>query len=244
MLAPLIAALRAEGIPFGNRWRQQRHDWNPLMPPQHGAGMVQRVLDFMRPPDRLWTWVELAGWLPYLVRTAGVLTHGAKALVAAHAEDNGECSLAILRAVFQPHTLDGALRGGIDWLEDHVMQSHAAALAYPSRVYRRHGRNALTDEPRVRLGNAHSFKGTESDTVLQFTELSRSQEVALCGGGDSADDVYRMLYVAATRSRETLILAGPYRDHIGRVAQQRPQPAILETSEIPSRETTDESEAF
>lgn len=245
MLQSVLVALRAQGIPFGNPWRRARHDWNPLVPPARGTGMVQRLLDFLRPQDRLWTWNELATWLPYLIRAEGVLTHGAKAIVALRAGEKGECALGDLKQLFLPTMIDGALRGGLDWLEGHTLQSHAQALAYPCRVYKRYGREVLTTEPRIRVGTAHSFKGTESDTVVQFTALSRSQQVAMCSGGDSADDVYRMLYVASTRSRERLILAGPYQSHMGPAAQQRPQPCRVDDGQESLRvEVEEDSEAF
>ena len=91
MLVPLIAALREAGLPFSNRWRTSRKDWNPLAPPEKGVSTLQRFLDFLRPASRLWTWQELATWVGML-RVDGVLHRGAKAQVALHAEDAGCCT--------------------------------------------------------------------------------------------------------------------------------------------------------
>jgi hypothetical protein len=54
----------------------------------------------------------------------------------------------------------------------------------------------------------NSTKGAEMDVVVNFTALSRAQEMARCSGGEDADDIYRMLYVGATRAKETLYLVG------------------------------------
>lgn len=210
MLEPLVAVLRSAGIPFGNRWRRRQRAWNPLAPPPRGVSTAQRLLDFARPADRLWTWRELATWLP-LIRTDGVLTRGAKSQVALHADEDGACPLATLEQLFLPESLAGALAGDLQWLEYQVLQSRAKGLAYPLRVYRTYGRTALVEEPRVIVGTAHSLKGAEADTVVFFKDLSRAQQVQLYHGGAGADDVYRLLYVAATRARETLlILEGHY----------------------------------
>lgn len=208
MLEPLLLALRQEGIPFSNRWRRPQHEWNPLHPPPRGIGIVRRLCDFLRPADRLWTWQELATWLP-LIRSDGVLIRGAKTQVALHAEEPHICTLAQLEAVFQPDSLPGAVQGGLAWFEDHLLQSQAKGAAYPLRVYRRGGIAALREEPRVTIGTAHSVKGAEADHVLFFTDLARAQAQALSEGGPEADNVYRMLYVGATRARETLLLVGP-----------------------------------
>lgn len=205
MLAPMIQELRAAGIPFSNRWRRKRRDWNPLTPPSRGTGMVQRLRDFARPADRLWTWSELATWLP-LIRTDGVLVRGAKSKLALHADETSVCTPEELHTVFLPSMLHAALHGGYEWLEEHVLQSHAKALAYPLRVVKRYGEEALTEEPRLTVGNCHSVKGAEADRVILFTELSRAQYMAWRHGGEEGDDVLRMLYVGVTRAREMLTL--------------------------------------
>lgn len=207
MLEPLIEALKQEGLPFSNRWRLHRRDWNPLAPPSRGVGTMQRLLDFLRPTERLWTWQELATWIP-LIRTDGVLHRKAKTKVTLHADEAQLCPMAELQDLFKPGQLAGALSGDLHWLEDNLLQSKAKPLAYPLRVYRTHGRDALLEEPRITVGTAHSLKGAEADTVILWNDLSRAQRVALCKGGNEADDVYRMLYVASTRARDTLYVIG------------------------------------
>lgn len=205
MLAPLLATLRAEGIPFSNRWRRRRRDWNPLHPPARGISTAQRLRDFLRPLNRLWTWQELATWLP-LIRTDGVLQRGAKARVLLHAEETRLCTLLDIEQLFIPGSLQGALFGERPWFETQVLQSKAKAVAYPLRVLQRYGITALSAEPAVTIGTAHSVKGGEAGTVVFFPHLSHAQQLALREGGHAADDIYRMLYVATTRARDALYM--------------------------------------
>ena len=118
--------------------------------------------------------------------------------------------LSDLNGIFEPDSLTGALRGELAWLEGHVLQANTQALAYPPQIYKRFGRAALEAPPQITIGTAHSLKGAEADTVVFWDQLSRAQEVALCDGGDEADDVYRMRYVAATRARNTLMVIGGF----------------------------------
>ena len=203
MLTPTIRGLRAAGIPFSNRWRRRRRDWNPLHPPRRGVSTSQRLRDFLRPTDRLWTWQELSTWLP-LIRTDGVLHHGAKARIALHADKTGVCTLADLAELLLPDAIDGALHDGLGWFEYQVLQSKAKSVAYPLRVLQRYNRNALSEEPRVSIGTAHSLKGGEADRVIFYTELSKAQQLALREGGSVTDDILRMLYVGSTRARHEL----------------------------------------
>lgn len=207
MLAPLLEHLRQEGLPFSNRWRPSRHDWNPLAASAKGISTRQRLLDYLRPTDRLWTWQELATWLP-LIRTDGVLTRKAKTHVTLHEDETRPCTMAELDDLFQPGQLDGALQGNLQWLADNLLQSRAKAIAYPLRVYRRFGHGGLLEDPRITVGTSHSLKGAEADTVIFWNDLSRAQHAALYSGGDERDDIYRMRYVACTRARETLHIIG------------------------------------
>ena len=206
MLDPLIDYLAAEGIPFANPWRRIRRDWNPLSPPQRGIGAVTRLLDFLRPPDRLWTWRELATWVP-LLRNRGNLTSEAKTTLTLHAEEDRVCTRQELASIFLPDVVDGALQGGMPWLTQRLLANKAKSMAYPVRVYRRYGREALLASPRIHLGTCHSLKGAEADQVLLFTDLSRAAQLAQLEGGDTADDVQRTLYVGATRAKEHLYVA-------------------------------------
>ena len=214
MLEDTIAWMRHEGIPFANPWRLRRGDWNPLKPPARGIASRTRLLDFLRPQDRLWTWPEIATWLP-LIREKGTLRPSIwQTLLALHEDDKRPCTLPELEQMCVPSALDGALRGDLAWLKTRLLATRAKALAYPLRIVERFGRSALADEPRIYVGTCHSVKGAEADTVVLSTALSRRFQMAVAAGGAEADAVWRMLYVGATRARESLIvtpLAAPGR---------------------------------
>jgi superfamily I DNA/RNA helicase len=207
MLDPLLAVLKARGIPFSNRWRRNNAAWNPLEPLGHTVGIVRQVLDFLKDPDRLWTWQELATWAP-LVRNDGVMRSGAKRAITLKAKDTALCTEDDLKALFVPEALHGALQGSVEWLKSHATPAVTKTLAYPLRVYARYGEAGLTAEPHLTVGTVHSLKGAEADTVLFWQDLSRTQQLTLCQGGAGADDIYRMLYVAATRARHVLYVLG------------------------------------
>ena len=203
MLDPLVRFLRAEGIPFGNPWRRRRGDWNPLHYGGRGMSSVARLRDFLRPRARLWTWAELASW-GVMLRQRGNMLPGATTLLTLHGDETTVCSLDMLTQIFTPAALQGALQGGLQWLEGCLLKRFAAAMAFPLRVYKRYGRAALAADPRIIVGTCHSVKGGEADRVILFTELSRMFQQARALGGDAADSVERMLYVGATRAREEL----------------------------------------
>lgn len=206
MLEHIVTLLRREGIPFANPWRRRRGDWNPLFHGGRGVSSVTRLLDFLRAPDRLWTWRELGTW-GAMIRTRPNLLPAAKALLTLNADDNTVCPLATLEKIFTPEALQGALNGGISWLETHILKQYATGMAFPLHVYQRFGRQVLVEDPRVMVGTCHSVKGGEADTVVLFRELSRAFQQARDSGGDDADSVERMLYVGATRARHVLYTA-------------------------------------
>ena len=207
MLTDLVTMLRAEGIPFANPWRRRRGDWNPLYYAGKGIASVTRLLDFLRPPERLWTWRELASWVGIL-RKRGNLLPEATVLLTLHEDEDRVCPLEDVRRLFTPDALSGALSGSLVWFEDRIRKQYAHGMAFPLKAYRRYGRVGLAEDPRIYVGTCHSVKGGEADRVVLFTELSRSFQQARAQGGDTADAVERMLYVGATRAREELYVIG------------------------------------
>jgi superfamily I DNA/RNA helicase len=203
MLEPIVSMLRQDGLPFANPWRRRRGDWNPLFHGGRGIGSVTRLLDFLRDPRRLWTGRELGTWAK-TIRKRGNLLPGAESFLAVHEDQDTICPLSMLEKILTPAALQGALNGGISWLETHMLKQYATGMAFPLRVYQRFGRSAIAENPRIMVGTCHSVKGGEADEVVLFRELSRAFQQARSNGGDEADGVERMLYVGATRSRHTL----------------------------------------
>jgi hypothetical protein len=206
MLEGTIRWLRAEGIPFANPWRLKRGDWNPLASRGRGISSRTRLLDFLRPPGRLWTWPELRTWLPS-IREKGTLNRKHwKSLLDLHEDEQRVCTLEECQGLFLPEALNGALSGSLEWLTTRLLADKARGMAYPIRIVERFGREALARDPRIFIGTCHSVKGAEADTVVLSTALSRRFAEARAWGGESADGVERMLYVGATRARERLIV--------------------------------------
>jgi DNA helicase-2/ATP-dependent DNA helicase PcrA len=205
MLEPLVAWLRNAGVAFANPWRVRRHDWNPLAPPARGLSSRTRLLDYLRPSSRLWTWHELSTWLP-LLRKRDTLQNEAETILRLHEEETREVRWEDLQTLFVPGALAGALAGDLDWLEHRIKAQYARALAYPLRIVKRWGRKVLGESPRIYVGTCHSVKGAEADTVVMTTALSRRFQMAVASGGAEADAVWRMLYVGATRARHRLVV--------------------------------------
>ena len=187
-LGPILASLRAAGIPFANPWRTRRGDWNP-MGNRRGTSMAARLLEFIRPDvptygqeARLWTLDELADWTEVLA-AEGLLRRGAKSgIEAAAKEAPGQVvEPEHMAGWFEPGAMDGVMRlfasrdpegdatrpadmGQIaGWWSARVLRAREAAARYPAKVLAVRGPQALTDPPRIFVGTIHSFKGGEAD---------------------------------------------------------------------------------
>lgn len=218
MLDPLKAVLRKRGLPFYNPYRRSRGDWNPLT--SSGTSSSERLLAFLRPSipvdegGRMWTATDLASWFP-LVRSKGVLAHGAKTKVEALAEREAEkgversLDLAELDELFASgeHAARASF-ADLDWLDDVLLDSKRKVLEYPLTVYRRRGREALIGEPRIIIGTIHSVKGGQAEHVWLFPDLSRAGiEQWRRRAGRPA--IVRQFYVGLTRARRTVRVARP-----------------------------------
>lgn len=206
MLTPLLRLLREEGIPFYNPWRRKERTWNPLGSTESSPSAAQRLLAFLRPQNRLWTWNELSLWIPF-VRPDALQEH-AKAFVILHAEDEGVCQEDDLQKILLPSQYGNAIYGGRKWLQNVTMQSHIGTLQYPLHVLHQYGESALRETPRVIVSTVHASKGGEGDTVVFFLDLSASQRYARLRDKQEQDNIYRTLYVGCTRAKERLYLVG------------------------------------
>ena len=222
MLAPIIAAMRSRGVPFSNPWRTKRGDWNPIS--TRGTSAVQRMTSFLAPAirGRLWTWEELAEWIPHL-KAKDVLAHGAKTLVEDKAKRLGDevvssieissivrdsSVFSMLEQIRGKGRTHEAIEAAFSWLRPRLLDAGARSLDYARLLLA--GRHAGdVEKPRIYVGTVHSFKGAEADDVFLFSELPpKAREAFDAMRLDEIESVARMFYVGMTRARDTLTLCG------------------------------------
>lgn len=88
----------------------------------------------------------------------------------------------------------------VEWLRKNSLASKQTGMAYPLSVLEKSGPDALTDDPRIFVGTAHSFKGAQGDVVFIYPEVSTAAAEHAARYGE--DDLIRTFYVAMTRARE------------------------------------------
>jgi superfamily I DNA/RNA helicase len=215
MLQPFIALLRSEGIPFHNPYRRRRGDWNPL----HGSGIsgAQRLIDYLQINNRLWTGTELYNWLS-CCKQANVMPRGcANELKLLNGHDS-TIEMEDLDNFFlqereqDPNDpipdwlFDGA---NIPWLKKHLLKAKEHTFDYPSTILEKRGIDALKLEPKIIVGTIHSVKGGEADVCYLVPDLSMNGMEEYMTPGEARDSVIRLMYVAMTRTRETLNICAP-----------------------------------
>ena len=225
MLGPILAELRAAGVPFSNPWRTRRGDWNPLAK-RAGTSASDRIVGLVRgcEADRIWTVQQLAAWLDPL-EAARVLVRGAKTeiaeVVTAVGKADRHATWDELVTWFQPAALADlwsyAYGGGndaparaqlVNWWSSNLRTAESRRFEYVLRVYQALGLAGFEAPPKVYVGTVHSFKGGEADDVILFTDLSPAAQLAWdAGTGPGQDSVIRVGYVGMTRARERLFVA-------------------------------------
>lgn len=216
----ILKTLRAEGIPYANRYRRKRGDWNPLAP-RKGISAAQRVLALLVPHEcmgdevREWTFGELCQWLDWMA-TAGVWQRGAKK--DAESRDSAEAvseewlehwmDAEALSAMWEALE-DRDIRELLTWWEAKLQTVKRPSAQYAARVAARIGPGALAVEPRLIVGTIHSVKGGEADVVYLVPDLSVQGNGQYVTHGEARDTVIRQMYVGITRAREELVLLAP-----------------------------------
>jgi superfamily I DNA/RNA helicase len=218
MLAPLLAVLRKQGVPFHNPYRSNDGSWNPMR-------AANRLKAFLAPDDRVWgaqarswTWEDLRLWTDPL-QARGNLARGAKTLIESKCQRDrfGESrahevvDLDTLPQLFGAEVPDHpAYRLDVDWYFDALRADGHKTLAYPIEVLRRRGPAALAETPRLVVGTGHSVKGGEADTVFVAPDLSvTGYWHGWHAGGPGRDAIVRLLYVMMTRAHESVVLLDP-----------------------------------
>lgn len=214
MLGGLIKFLRESGIPFHNPYAPTRGSFNPLGD-RNGVTAPQRILSLLRSSPkyagkdaRLWTWGEMAAWIDPIT-VDGFMIRGAKKKVADEGKKNPEVivSAANLKPLLDKDNglteLAAMEADPLKWYQARLNGSRSKSFEFPYSVIERNGVAALTKEPTLIVGTIHSVKGGEAKNVFVFPDLSPEGCDTL---SRSPASVYRMFYVALTRTYDRLFL--------------------------------------
>jgi superfamily I DNA/RNA helicase len=223
MLQPLIASLRAEGIPFHNPYRKRRGDWNPI-------DGQDRLRNYLRPDPstygeaaRPWNWKELYSWIEII--DSEYLKRGTKTDIKLFATEHPDLQIAKTLTEALEVCRDCFRSGGLfDWQprdfsgfralihrtrkEKEGGKQHGARekrLEYAMRLVEKYGGKKLLEKPRIVVGTIHSVKGAEADVVFVSPEIPPvAWETRMLL--EQKRCLLRQFYVAFTRAKEELYL--------------------------------------
>lgn len=225
MLWPFIRELKDRGIPFCNPLRIEDHSWNPLLPPGKGkVGAAERVLAFLAgdwethaTEYRTWTKHDFWGWASTLALD-GLFVRGSgewiKSMKGIHETIDG----SEVMEHFLPERREEVDRlnfanpestlASLEWFRNNL-GAKGKTCEFPIRVAQTRGGRALEDEPRIRIGTVHSYKGGEATSVILCPDVSFAGWKQWNGGQKERDSVIRLFYVAVTRAFENLVICKP-----------------------------------
>lgn len=206
MLDPIKHELRKAGLPFSNPWRPTRGDWNPMKgSTEKTTAAKDRLLAYLALEHRDWTGEDIRRWAHVIKTTSAGMARGAKAAIAALPPD--ELPYETVAALWADQAqLEQALEPSLDWLKANLAAASRSGMEFPITVARKRGVAALTDQPRLYLGTAHSFKGAEADVVFVIPDISARGDNEWQVVGEPRDSVVRTFYVAMTRARHELVV--------------------------------------
>lgn len=214
MLQPLIKELRKQGIPFGNKYRTNRGDWNPLR--TGGKSTADRIMAFLEPEGptfggvKLWSMKQLALWVE-ICQAGRILKRGKKQLLLSKKDKNigREDYLDLISECFLPEALDQAIKCDLGWLSMQLTSDKAKAAEFPLNVLTYRGKDALTKQPKVQIGTIHSVKGGQSQHVILFPDISMQAAQNADTSREGKASIIRQFYVGMTRASEELTIAEP-----------------------------------
>jgi hypothetical protein len=217
MLKPIEELLRKAALPFGNKYRRNRVDWNPLGAVGNGVSATELLKAFFSHgiDGTHWNVPQFLKWAKYLkVGDDGLKKSvGKKHLktLAVALEDNADGLHSIKSAISEilnPNAIEQAMNHNLDWLYDNVLKSRKETLKYPIKIYKKSGLSGIEKDPQITIGTIHSVKGAEADCVILFPDFSMRADHEFQILPEARDSMYRVFYVGMTRARSELILCG------------------------------------
>jgi len=218
MLRPIVSTLMADSIPFANRYRQKRADWNPLQKAK-GQSTMDKLMGFLRPDEKswgeyadLWSPSDLKSFVP-LLDSDKCLKHGAKAYVK-RMEESNISDFAPYYSIFNDDSMPavsslvsgGTTRELLDWFGDNMLKSkRSKRFDYLAAMAVKYGAKKFTETPSITIGTIHSIKGGEADNVYIFPDLS-PQAMTEWNDKRTKDQIIRVFYVGFTRAKKRLVL--------------------------------------
>lgn len=213
MLRNLVRSLKQRKLPFGNTYRPEQPEWNPLKSSKPWDP-VSRVLALLRDdPEihgqqaRVHTYAELwqaAEHLEFSAFRPGVKASlknsaGNKILKNQTVEDR--------EGYLTPGAFQGTAKQRLLWFVRNMWSKKQSDYLYLLEVIERYGWDVLREPPPITVGTIHSVKGAQADVVYLFPELSPSAGRAWDRWrSEERNAIIRTYYVGATRAREELVL--------------------------------------
>ena len=212
MLNSTKMELRSKGIPFANRYRLSRGDWNPLVSKSNGVSAKDLLINFKNTgtEEPYWNVPQFVAWAQFIkTGPLGTIRGKAKKVIKFLKEtiENNEPGLHssknVLDKVLSPDAVKPALDRNLEWFVENLVKSRITSINYPIRVLENFGMDAIVEQPKITIGTIHSVKGAEADVVYLFPDISwqATKEYDTPVGKDA---IHRVFYVGMTRAKEIL----------------------------------------
>jgi DNA helicase-2/ATP-dependent DNA helicase PcrA len=209
MLDPILRGMKDRGIPFANRYRTKRGDWNPLRrgsaKQTTGTDRVWSLLSSVITDEAL-TWGEVRAVVEHMRAECFVKTKKSFLEFAKTKLDGEQVGAQVLREWLAEPVIDVLTFADVQGMIDLHLVAKKRGLVYPARVVDNYGIEAVRAPPRITIGTIHSTKGSEADRVYLFPDLSRASMDQYLHG--DADSITRTFYVGMTRAKKDLIMCG------------------------------------
>jgi len=209
MLTPILRELRRRGVPFANKYRTKRGDWNPLARGSEKRTMgTDRIMALVGGvlTDSLPTWGNVAMITENMQAAAFVGKKKEFATLCKTMPTGETASMAELSRWLAPAVLDVLAFADVKGMLALQLASKVGSLEYPATVVSEYGIESVRDRPRVTVGTIHSVKGAEASKIYLLPDISRASMEQWING--DSDSIRRTFYVGMTRAKNDLVLCG------------------------------------